>query len=73
MKYCHRILLQLCESGTSEDRDLKLYFEKNNFVKEWKFTKILIKDALEQLKCSVHAKFEVHTSSHCREFSTESL
>ena len=61
------------DPGTSEDRDWKLYLEKNNFLNEWKFTKIPIKDPLEQLKCSVHAKFEVPISNHCREFPTESL
>ena len=47
--------------------------KKNNFLNEWKFTKIPIKDPLEQLKCSLHAKFEVPTSNHCGEFPTESL
>ena len=59
--------------GTSEDRDWNLDFEKNNFLNEWKFTKTPIKDPLKQLKCSVHAKFEVPISNHCREFPTESL
>ena len=35
-------------SGTSEDRDWKLYFEKNNFLNDWKFTKIAIKDPLKR-------------------------
>ena len=60
--------------GPREDRDWKLYFEKKKFfLNEWKFAKIPIKDPLQQLKCSVHAKFEVPTSNHCREFPTESL
>ena len=61
------------EAGTSEDRDWKLYLEKNNFLNEWKFTKIAIKDPLEELKCSVHTKFEVPSSNNCRDFPTESL
>ena len=59
--------------GPREDRDWKAYFYKNIFLKEWKFIKIPLKDHLEQSKCSVHAKFEVSTSNHCREFATESL
>ena len=49
--------------GPREDRDWKRKLEKNIFLKECKFTKIPIKYPLEQLKCSVHAKFEARVIS----------